>query len=124
MTPPPETQERIAKWAPACPHCQTTFRRIGTCTWQNRCTCLDLPDFPGAYVEGAEPVRAGEIPEDTQRLDFLEAYCDELEFIHRSPHHADTKLTWFAGDGGGRQATIGATWREAIDRARHPGEPE
>lgn len=54
-TPPPD-------WSPKCPTCEREFRRIGVCTWQNRCGCLDRPDFPGCYVEGAEPKRADSLP--------------------------------------------------------------
>jgi len=62
---------------------------------------------------------------DTERLDWLEAWCDGICFKQKHPGDMEPRviLDWFAGDGGGVDSTEGATWREAIDNAMPPTGP-
>lgn len=56
---------------------------------------------------------------DTGRLDFLEAFCDGVDFeLTADPLHPIVILDFYAADGGEHVKVRGENWREAIDAAR------
>jgi hypothetical protein len=57
-------------------------------------------------------------PPDTKRLDHLEAWLDDFEFVHLPTQiEPEVRCDWFAGDGSGHWFTQGKTFREAIDKS-------
>ena len=57
-------------------------------------------------------------PEDTKRLDHLEAWLDGFEWVHLPTQiEPEVRCDWFAGDGSGHWFTQGKTFREAIDKS-------
>lgn len=61
---------------------------------------------------------------ETARLDFLEAFCDDLAFYHSRGGEPEPVLSWFAGDGDSVTQTQGPTWRAAIDAAMADASPD
>ncbi len=81
---------------------------------------LGLPD---SYDDAFDAITAKvlDLETDSQRLDFLEAYCDGVTFERTSNLLEPTVvLDFFAGDGGGHTLARGTNWREAIDKAKEP----
>jgi hypothetical protein len=57
-------------------------------------------------------------PEETRRLDHLEAWLDGFEWVHLPTQiEPEVRCDWFAGDGSGHWFTQGKTFREAIDKS-------
>ena len=81
--------------------------------------CAIRPDAARASSgsTGAQSL-AQPTPEDTKRLDHLEAWLDGFEFVHLPTQiEPEVRCDWFAGDGSGHWFTQGKTFREAIDKS-------
>ncbi len=73
----------------------------------------------GLVASGSTGAPLGQpTPEDTKRLDHLEAWLDGFEWVHLPTQiEPEVRCDWFAGDGSGHWFTQGKTFREAIDKS-------
>ena len=81
---------------------------------------LDRADVLNGASSGSTGAQslAQPTPEDTKRLDHLEAWLDGFEFVHLPTQiEPEVRCDWFAGDGSGHWFTQGKTFREAIDKS-------
>lgn len=54
---------------------------------------------------------------DTERLDILTEYCDDIKWVYAKGGKRELRIEWFIGDGSPSFVTQAPTWREAIDQA-------